>query len=485
MSNNGWQFDNSYTSLPEMMYVRLKPTKVSDPKMVLFNEPLALKMGLDFPLSGQNNAQLFAGNQIPHGAEPIAQAYAGHQFGHFTMLGDGRAIVLGEHITPDNRRIDIQFKGSGPTPFSRGGDGRAALGPMLREYIISEAMHGLGIPTTQSLAVVTTGENVYRENGPLPGAILTRVAASHIRVGTFEYLAMKGDFPTSKKLVDYALKRHYPQTDQDTLHALTLLKNVMEQQLNLIINWLRVGFIHGVMNTDNMTISGETIDYGPCAFMDIYNPETVFSSIDHGGRYAFGNQPSMAKWNLTRFAETLLPLIDSDSKTAVNIATEIIDSYDEQFETKWLAMMKNKLGLVGEEQGDKDLITQLLTLMEQNRADYTNTFFNLLKGETAQEMIFQKDAFKSWQQKWHDRRLLNSDSQEISQELMKKHNPVVIPRNHKVEEALDAACKNGDLTPFNNLLAAVKTPYTSQKDISPYQSYPTEGSEIYQTFCGT
>ncbi|MBF0445602.1 MAG: YdiU family protein, partial [Magnetococcales bacterium] len=425
------------------------------------------------------------GNILPEGAEPIAQAYAGHQFGHFTMLGDGRAIVLGEHLTPDLKRFDIQFKGSGPTPFSRGGDGRAALGPMLREYIISEAMHGLNIPTTRSLAVATTGEEVLREMGDLDGAILTRVAASHLRVGTFEYLAMRGDVETTKILINYALKRHYPKTNSNTSPALTLLKEVMERQLNLVINWLRVGFIHGVMNTDNMTISGETIDYGPCAFMDIYNSDTVFSSIDHMGRYAFGNQPHIVKWNLTRFAETLLPLLNPDKKIAVDIATQVIESYDEHLKTKWHSMMKKKLGLFGEELGDENLITELLTLMEQNQADYSNTFRYLLFEKVPSQSMFNKDSFNIWLQKWQARRVINGRSSKDSDKLLKTHNPAVIPRNHKVEEALDAACNNADLSPLNNLLAVVKNPYETQPENSPYQSAPATGGDQYQTFCGT
>jgi serine/tyrosine/threonine adenylyltransferase len=485
MSNIGWQFDNSYTSLPKTMFARLAPTKVTAPNMIIFNDSLATKMGLTLPVSEQDQAQLFTGNIIPEGAEPIAQAYAGHQFGHFTMLGDGRAIVLGEHLTPDNKRIDIQFKGSGPTPFSRGGDGRAALGPMLREYIISEAMHSLNIPTTRSLAVATTGEDVYRETGTLDGAILTRVAASHLRVGTFEYLAMSGDVENTKILIEYALQRHYPEINSDTPPALTLLKGVMEQQLNLVINWLRVGFIHGVMNTDNVTISGETIDYGPCAFMDIYKNDTVFSSIDHGGRYAFGNQHHIVKWNLTRFAETLLPLLNSDNKKAVDIATQVIESYDEEFDKKWLNMMSKKLGLFGEELGDKNLITELLTLMEQNQADYTNTFRYLLSEKVPFESMFNEDSFKSWQQKWKQRKAMNTTSTDNSDQLLKTNNPAVIPRNHKVEEALKAASQNGNLTPLNDLLAILKDPYKTQPENSPYQSGPPTDGEQYQTFCGT
>ncbi|MBF0194473.1 MAG: YdiU family protein, partial [Magnetococcales bacterium] len=345
--------------------------------------------------------------------------------------------------------------------------------------------HGLNIPTTRSLSVTTTGENVYRETGQLAGAILTRVAASHIRVGTFEYLAMKGNFDNTKILVDYALNRHYPNATNKDTPALSLLTEVMEKQIDLVINWLRVGFIHGVMNTDNMTISGETIDYGPCAFMDSYNNETVFSSIDHMGRYAFGNQPHIVKWNLTRFAETLLPILNSDKNQAVAIATQTIDSYDEKLKTKQLSMMRKKLGLFGEELNDESLISELLTLMEQNQADYTNTFRYLLAEKVPHENIFDNENFKSWQQKWQQRRTKNTSSIDNSDKLLKTNNPAVIPRNHKVEEALSAACDNGDLTPLNDLLAVIKNPYESKPQNSPFQYPPIKGESEYQTFCGT
>ena len=342
ISKIGWHFDNSYARLPETMLSRLAPIPVQKPKLIILNHALSKDLGLDFStLTDEHIASMFAGNLLPQGSEPIAQAYAGHQFGHFTMLGDGRAIVMGEHLTPGNKRIDIQFKGSGRTPYARGADGRAALGPMLREYIISEAMHALGIPSTRSLAVVTTGENVIRET-PLPGAILTRVAASHIRVGTFQYIAMGGDVQILEDLVHYAIDRHYPNLKGIKNPAQGLLKAVIEKQAELITNWMRVGFIHGVMNTDNMTISGETIDYGPCAFMDTYNPATVFSSIDHNGRYAYANQPAIAHWNLARFAETLLPLIHDKQDKAIKIAEEIINSFSSVYKKHWLAMMRKK-----------------------------------------------------------------------------------------------------------------------------------------------
>ena len=331
----GWQFDNTYTKLPDNMFSKLSPIPVEAPEVVIFNHTLSKEMGLDFSnINNEDLALIFSGNLLPKGSETIAQAYAGHQFGHFTMLGDGRAIVIGEHISKNNKRFDIQFKGSGKTPYSRSADGRAALGPMLREYIISEAMNGLNIPTTRSLAVVNTGEKVIRET-ELPGAILTRVAESHIRVGTFQFLAVRQDLKNLKILLDYTIKRHYPDLEKDEIPALSLLKTVMKKQINLVVNWMRVGFIHGVMNTDNMTVSGETIDYGTCAFMDIYDPKTVFSSIDKLGRYSFSNQPPITKWNLARFAECLIPLIDKNENTAIKLVTDIIDNFQNIYEDKW------------------------------------------------------------------------------------------------------------------------------------------------------
>jgi uncharacterized protein YdiU (UPF0061 family) len=378
-SNIGWQFDNSYTRLPKLMMSRVKPVKVHSPKLIVLNHKLSKDLGLNFrSLKDEDIASLFAGNILPQGSETISQAYAGHQFGHFTMLGDGRAHVLGEHLTPNNKRFDIQFKGSGRTPYSRGGDGKAVLGPMLREYIISESMHALHISTTRSLAVVTTGEEIMRETS-LPGAILTRVASSHIRVGTFQYVAMKNDIETLKSLVNYTINRHYPELIKENNQAIELLKVVIDTQINLVVDWMRVGFIHGVMNTDNMSISGETIDYGPCAFMDNYDPRTVFSSIDHQGRYCFINQSLIAHWNISRFAETLIPLIDNNEKKAITIGEEIINSFNEKFQSKWLSMMRQKLGLFKEKNNDENLVNNLLSLMHQNNADYTNTFCDLMK----------------------------------------------------------------------------------------------------------
>ena len=374
----GWHFDNTYSKLSNTFKEDIKPTPVHDPELVILNKELTKDLNLDFSkIDNKNLSKLFSGNSLPENANPIAQAYAGHQFGHFTMLGDGRAVLLGEHLVDQKDRFDIQFKGSGRTSFSRGGDGRAVLGPMLREYIISEAINALKIPTTRSLAVVKTGEKIVREN-LLPGAILTRVASSHIRVGTFQYIAAKQNIDDLNILVDYTINRHYPEIKLSKNKALDLLNLVMERQCQLVVDWMRVGFIHGVMNTDNTAISGETIDYGPCAFMDHYNPKTVFSSIDKLGRYSFANQAPIIKWNLSRLAECLIPLIDKNEDTAIKIATEIIDNFEKIYEVKWLNMMRDKLGLFGENTNDRELINNLLSWMENNKADYTNTFCYLM-----------------------------------------------------------------------------------------------------------
>ena len=410
------------------------------------------------------------------------RAYAGHQFGHFTMLGDGRAVLIGEHVTNQKKRYDIQFKGSGRTSFSRGGDGRAALGPMLREYIISEAINSLNIPTTRSLAVTKTGEKVVREN-LLEGAILTRVASSHIRVGTFQYIAAKQNIDELKVLLDYAVDRHYPEIKSSKTKAVDLLNLVIEKQCQLIVNWMRVGFIHGVMNTDNMAISGETIDYGPCAFMDYYDPKTVFSSIDKFGRYAFSNQPAIAKWNLARFAECLIPLIDEDEEQAIKTATKIIDNFQNIYEQKWLDMMKSKLGLVGDNKDDLKLINSLLNWMEINKADYTNTFCFLM-GIYDGDEIHKNKSFEDWLDAWKNRSSLNNSDKEKQFELMKKVNPVIIPRNHKVEETLSDAEKNNYKT-LNILLSVIQNPYDPKVDILKFQTPAPASKEKYQTFCGT
>ena len=484
MTSFGFKFDNTYLQLPKVFYTKLLPAPVPKPEMVILNTPLATDLGLNFSdISTDEQAVLFAGNQMPEEAEPFAQAYAGHQFGHFTMLGDGRAIVWGEHITPTGQRFDLQFKGSGPTPYSRGGDGRAAIGPMLREYIISEAMHALNIPTTRSLAVVTNGGQVYRET-PLPGAILTRVASSHIRVGTFQFAALHRDREVIKSLLDYTIKRHSPHIEEKQNKSLSLLKSVIEKQAELIAHWMRVGFVHGVMNTDNMALSGETIDYGPCAFMDAYDPETVFSSIDHMGRYAYANQPAIAQWNLARFAETLLPLLDDDAEKAKEIAEEAINGFGAVYKEKSLSMLRAKVGLFGEQAEDEGLITDLLDWMHRQNADYTNTFLDLTSEAPPKGKLYEGDAFKEWHARWQVRLAKNTEPLESSLSLMRSNNPVVIPRNHKVEQVLDAAT-NGDLQPLKDFIAALQEPYKNSSYLKPYQSPPKPEETVCQTFCGT
>ena len=478
----GWHFDNTYSKLPDTFKEDIKPTPVHDPELLILNDKLSKDLNLDFSKTDKGDlSKIFSGNSLPKGSTTIAQAYAGHQFGHFTMLGDGRAVLLGEHLVNNTNRFDVQFKGSGRTSFSRSGDGRAVLGPMLREYIISEAIHALNIPTTRSLAVVKTGEKVVREN-LLPGAILTRVASSHIRVGTFQYIAAKQNIDDLITLVDYTIQRHYPEIKSSKNKALDLLNLVMERQCKLVVNWMRVGFIHGVMNTDNMAISGETIDYGPCAFMDHYDPKTVFSSIDKFGRYSFSNQPPITKWNLARLAECLIPLIDKNEDAAIKIATETIDNFQNIYENKWLNMMRDKLGLFGKDKNDLKLINDLLHWMESNQADYTNTFIHLMNINSNNNSIYKDTNFINWFKQWESRVLINNGSKEKSINLMKKNNPIIIPRNHKVEEALEAA-NNNDLSLTNKLLSILNKPYDNQNDIDDYQS-PSSNSE-YQTFCGT
>ena len=480
----GWHFDNTYSKLPKSFFSNTPPVLVKSPELIILNDNLAKKLDLNFSsLDKENLSMLFSGNLLPKGSKAVSQAYAGHQFGHFTMLGDGRAVLMGEHITKNDERFDIQFKGSGKTPFSRNGDGRAALGPMLREYIISEAMHGLNIPTTRSLAVVKTGEDVIREN-ILKGAILTRVASSHIRVGTFQYITARQNKDELKILFDYTINRHYPNIKKSKHQAVDLLKVLMEKQINLVVNWMRVGFVHGVMNTDNMSISGEAIDFGPCAFMDNYDPQTVFSSIDQFGRYAYFNQPSITKWNLARLAECLIPLINENKDQAIEIATEIINTFEKNYEEKWSNMMRDKLGLFGEDPKDQVLILDLLTWMHQNKADYTNTFCFLMNEKIQEDKIYKDENFLIWKKKWEQRLKINNNAPEKFLKLMKTVNPLVIPRNHKVEEALDAA-NNGDLKQLKKLIKVLETPYLNQKDIYDYQLPTPTSDQKYQTFCGT
>jgi uncharacterized protein YdiU (UPF0061 family) len=480
----GWRFDNTYARLPNAMLTKINPVPVKKPEIVIINHNLSKNLGLNFSnIANDHLASIFSGNLLPQKSECIAQAYAGHQFGYFAILGDGRAIIIGEHLSKNNNRFDIQFKGSGKTPYSRNADGRAALGPMLREYIISEAMHCLGIPTTRSLAVVKTGENVMRETA-LPGAILTRVATSHIRVGTFEYAIFTGEIKNLKNLFNYTIERHYPHIKKSKTPAIDLLKIVMEKQTKLIVDWMRVGFIHGVMNTDNMAISGETIDYGPCAFMDTYNPETVFSSIDLHGRYAYFNQPTITKWNLARFAESLLPLIDEDKNRAIENAKEIIDGFDKMYRDNWLKMMKRKLGLFGKKDNDENLINDLLSIMQENKFDYTNTFCSLMDENFQKHNIVKNKKFIDWHKKWKNRIKESASSFQESLKMMSSANPLVIPRNHKVEEVLDSASK-GNLNPLLNFIAILEKPYENQKKINEYQSPADPSKNRYRTFCGT
>ncbi|MEC8790299.1 MAG: YdiU family protein, partial [Verrucomicrobiota bacterium] len=399
----GFQLERTYSKLPGVFFSKLSPTPVSSPKILLFNQKLAEEIGLDLSvLSEEERTQLLSGNLVPKGIEPFAQAYAGHQFGNFTMLGDGRALMLGEHLTPSGQRLDLQFKGSGRTPYSRGGDGRAALGPMLREYLISEAMHALGIPTTRSLAVVATGESVYRES-ELPGAILTRTAGSHIRVGTFEFASLHEDKAMTQALLNYLIDRHFPEIREEENKALSVLRAAIDQQIDLITHWMRVGFIHGVMNTDNMALSGETIDYGPCAFMDVFSPDTVFSSIDHKGRYAFANQPYVAQWNLARLAESLLPLIHDERQDAIAGAEESLNAFEPAYKDKWLAMMGTKLGLAEADKQDERLVTDLLDWMHSNGADYTNTFRDLGRQVLPENQLYHSETFETWHRRWQER----------------------------------------------------------------------------------
>ena len=472
-----WNFNNSYAELPKLFFTKQKPTPVCAPKLTIFNDSLAASLGVPM------QPEVFAGNLIPEGAEPLAQAYAGHQFGHFTILGDGRAILLGEQITSSGERFDIGLKGSGRTPYSRGGDGRAALGPMLREYIISEAMYALGIPTTRSLAVIETGETIRREK-KLSGAILTRIATSHLRAGTFEYASHFGTTEDVRSLADYTITRHFPNIATYENKYLLMLREVVKQQAFLISKWQLVGFIHGVMNTDNMAISGETIDYGPCAFMDTYHPATVFSSIDKHGRYAYENQPKVAVWNLARFAETLLSLLHDDENEAINFGQGEIKNFLNFYQNYWLAGMRVKLGLYHNKEEDELLINDLLQIMQQFQADYTNTFRSLTLDQKNDMDLFSSTDFHHWNDRWQTRLDQEAKSKDEIRTLMKKHNPAVIPRNHRVEEALDAAEK-GDLSTVNKLLRVLSNPYGYTSEQEEYSKLPVSTCCRYQTFCGT
>ena len=481
----GWNLQHTYGKLPADFFTYQQPVPVKDPKTVILNEDLSKELGLDFSdFQPQEIALLFSGNKTPEGSQPLAQAYAGHQFGNFTMLGDGRAILMGEQKSPNGNLVDIQLKGSGRTPYSRGGDGRATLKSMLREYLISESMHHLGIPTTRSLAVVESGETVYRERSQ-SGAILTRIAQSHIRVGTFEYARHFLSLEEQKQLTKYTIERHYPMLMEEENPALALLKAVMERQAALVVNWMRVGFIHGVMNTDNMSIAGETIDYGPCAFMNTYNPKTVFSSIDVNGRYAYGNQPYITHWNLSVLAGALLPQIHTDQKQAIELAQEALNAFPGMYEEKWLTMMRGKFGLMEKETSDKPIIEDLLALMQQFAVDYTNTFVALQTGDFSGEAFFEASAFQEWYLHWVKQVTRNGRNLEEVQNSMTHYNPSFIPRNHKVEEALDNLSLNNDYQLFKELHQLLKTPYNPDPDKLHYQTPPPNGDKGYQTFCGT
>lgn len=480
----GFNFDNSYINLPKEFYshVNLKPVK--SPKLVILNNNLASSLGLSLEfLKSPKGISILSGNTKADDGVYISQAYAGHQFGHFTMLGDGRALLIGEQITPSNQRFDIQLKGSGRTPFSRGGDGRAVLGPMLREYIISEAMHGLKIPTTRSLSVISTGEDVYRDEIK-QGAILTRVASSHIRFGTFEFASYFLDKDKLKQLADYTIKRHFPFISDEQNKYVSLLEEVIKLQASLVAKWQCVGFIHGVLNTDNMSICGETIDYGPCAFMDTYDPKTVFSSIDTEGRYSYQNQIAMISWNLCRFAETLLPLISDDEDKAIDIAQDCLAKFTDLAISNLISGMCSKIGIFEPDSNDESLLNGLLDMMKKYKEDYTNTFLALTFKDFPKSRMFVTDEFSVWYKRYQDRIKSQGKSKEEVFNLMKNSNPAVIPRNHRVEEALTAS-ENGDFSVMNNLLKALANPF-EHSDFQKEYSKPAPKSQCdYKTYCGT
>ncbi len=485
-------FDNSYARLPAPFQLPQQPARVSAPVLIKVNRPLADELGLDLSdVSEARLAALFSGMETAEGAEPLAMAYAGHQFGQFVpQLGDGRAILLGEVIGRDGKRYDIQLKGGGPTPFSRRGDGRAALGPVLREYIVSEAMAALGVPTTRALAAVLTGDPVYRET-ILPGAIFTRVAASHIRVGTFQYFAARGDVEALRRLADYVIARHYPDLAGGEKPYLALLQAIVERQAALIAQWMGIGFIHGVMNTDNMTVSGETIDFGPCAFMDTYDPAKVFSSIDHSGRYAYRNQPAVGQWNLARLAEAMLPILDSDIDAAVEAANAAVIGFAPLYQAQWLMRMRAKLGLAGEEDGDRALIEGFLDAMYRGEADFTLSFRALCDAaeegvdDAARACFADSAAFDAWAPDWRARLARDPQSPQERAAAMRRVNPYVIPRNHRIEQAIASAAGNGDFTPFERLNAALAQPYETRPDFEDYTLPPGVDERVLRTFCGT
>ncbi|MFN3756786.1 MAG: protein adenylyltransferase SelO [Flavobacterium sp.] len=478
-----WNLKNTYASLPESLFQRQEPTLVTNPKGLLWNFELANTLGIFENDQEPEDWELyFSGNKIAEASIPLAQAYAGHQFGHFNRLGDGRAILLGEQISASGDLFDLQLKGSGPTPYSRRGDGRATLKSMLREYIMSEAMFGLGIPTTRSLAVVASGESVIREQVQ-PGAVLTRVAKSHIRVGTFEYIHQFEDKEVLRTFFDYTVKRHFPECLAAEQPVLCFFEKVMEQQIDLVVHWMRVGFIHGVMNTDNVSISGETIDYGPCAFMNRYDPNTVYSSIDRNGRYAFGQQAPITQWNLMCLAETLLPLIHENIDIAVEMITPLLQAFPIRYEQAWKTMMAHKIGLQQNE-ASHELILELLKWMNAHKADYTNTFIKLMHSKEINEMIYEEKAFLSWRKKWETAVAQQEGGFERAYTLMQRSNPCYIPRNSLVEKALDNFQNLNDRTQFDVLLDVLKHPYQLQEGAT-FLMQATEDESTYQTFCGT
>jgi serine/tyrosine/threonine adenylyltransferase len=480
---DAWQLENTYADLPSQLYTCIHPTPVNAPKLIIFNEKLAKFLGIDLPDDKELLAQIFSGNKLPKKAKPISQAYAGHQFGHFSILGDGRAHLIGEHVLPNGKHFDIQLKGSGQTPYSRNGDGRATLGSMLREYLISEAMHALNIPTSRSLAVVSTGESIMRSS-LMEGAILTRVASSHIRVGTFEYANKMLNPKELKMLADYAIARHYPELISHENPYLSFLNLVITQQAKLIASWMHVGFIHGVMNTDNMSISGETIDYGPCAFMDIFSTNKVFSSIDRNGRYEYGSQAHIAHWNLTKLVDSLLPLLHENMDEAIQLAEVSISEYANDFNSAWISGMRSKLGLLNEEEGDYVLAQNLFSWMENAKADFTSTFRDLSYENFSDKNIYNSPDFKKWHSLWQARLSRNSKPIKSSLSVMRKCNPVIVPYNHLVEEALVAA-EEGDMNPFFKLLSALEKPFEFSPSNEIFLNSPVDPNPYYQTFCGT
>jgi len=489
-------FDNSYANLPNHFYTRQQPTPVAKPQLIKLNEALADQLGLSVPqLRTENGIAMFSGNAMPEGADPLAMAYAGHQFGNWVpQLGDGRAVLLGEVVDHHGVRHDIQLKGAGPTPYSRNGDGRAAVGPVVREFVVSEAMAALGVPTTRALCAVTTGESVYRES-VLPGAILTRVALSHVRVGTFQYFAARGNHDALSELTDYVIKRHYPDVAEADNPPLALLEAVLIKQAGLMAKWQSIGFIHGVMNTDNASVAGLTIDYGPCAFMDAYDPETVFSSIDHMGRYAYQNQPGIAQWNMANLAQCLLPLIDADEQKALAAAQSVIDAFPTRFTTAYLAEFRKKLGLQTEHSDDAGLVDSLLGIMSDQKADFTNTFralsntpVNTVEQQCGQQGFLNQfsnsDEAALWSERWWQRHEHEPDDVDTRQRLMQNNNPAYIARNHRVEEVIVAAQQH-NYEPMNTLVDVLSAPFTESEQNVDFQSPPTEAEKVRATFCGT